>query len=71
MGIKTKKVEIPQDIYSSVEKRVQGVGFDSVQDYIIFVLQELINIEEEDSVFLTPEDEEAIKSKLRDLGYMD
>ena len=71
MGVKTKKVEIPLDIYSSVEKRVQGVGFDSVQDYIIFVLQEVISIEEEEPLSLTPEDEAAIKSKLRDLGYMD
>lgn len=73
VGMEEKRiVRIPADIYEEIEKRLSEYGFDTVDEYVTFVLQELIYEEKGDEgpVF-SEEEEEKIKKRLRDLGYIE
>ena len=64
-------IEIPKDLYERIEEHLQELGgeFGSVEEFIVFVLEEVLREEEEEEVF-TPEEEEEIKKRLRALGYL-
>ncbi len=63
-------VYIPKKLYEEVKKKVEESGgeFKSVEEFVEFVLTELLK-EEEEEVY-TPEEEEEIKKRLRALGYL-
>ena len=64
-------VRISKDLYEEIEKRVKESGgeFKSVEEFVAFVLEEVLKEEEEEPVY-TPEEEEEIKRRLRALGYL-
>jgi len=69
-----KKVSIPLELYQKIEKRAKEVGFESVEDYVIFVLEELLKeleTETEEEFEFDEEEEKRIKERLRALGYID
>lgn len=64
-----KKVEILKEYYDRIEEIVsQSSQFNNVSDYINFVLKEMFSSEESGSY--SKEDEEIIKKRLEDLGYL-
>ncbi len=65
-------VDISDRLYSEIEGRVKESGeFKSVEEYITFVLEELLKDEEEEEEHsLSEEDEEKVKDRLRGLGYL-
>ena len=65
-------VPISKELYERVKKRVDesGGAFKSVEEYIEFVLEELLKEEEEEETPFTPEEEEEIKRRLKALGYI-
>lgn len=69
-------VEIPEDIYKKIEGRIGEAGFDSVEDYIGYVLREVLasleeDEEQEEEQVFSEEEEEKVKERLRALGYID
>lgn len=70
--LQNKTVSLPAELYSMVEERVKATGFASVEEYIIFVLKEVLKEEgiEEDGAF-SKEEEEEVKKRLKALGYTD
>ena len=64
-------VSIPSPLFSKIEARIKGTGFNSVSSYVTYVLREVISEDEEDNNPFTKEDEERVKDKLRALGYLD
>ncbi|PLV59326.1 CopG family transcriptional regulator [Thermotoga sp. KOL6] len=69
-----KQVNIPDDLYEAIEKKLDEYGFKTVDEYVTFVLKEVINTDEkgsEDTDVFSEEEEEIIKKRLRDLGYLD
>ncbi|HIE24093.1 MAG TPA: CopG family transcriptional regulator [Candidatus Korarchaeota archaeon] len=63
-------VQIPKELYDRIKKEYVDNGeFKSVEDFIKFVLKEVLSEEEQESVY-TPEEEEEIKKRLRSLGYL-
>lgn len=66
-------VSIPKPLYDKIKKRIEGTGFTSVSDYVVYVLREVLASleEEEKKEVFTKEEEEKIKEKLRALGYID
>ena len=62
-----KSVFLPAELYRRIEERVKATGFGSVDDYVLFVLEEVLKEEEE----ISGEEEEQVKQRLRDLGYLD
>ena len=63
-------IYISKELYEEVKRRVEESGgeFSSVEDYVEFVLSEILKEEEEE--FFSPEEEEKIKERLKSLGYL-
>ena len=67
-------VSIPKPLVEKIKDRVKGTGFSSVSSYVTYVLRQVISsIEEEERTkqAFTKEEEEKVKQRLRDLGYID
>lgn len=68
------KIEIPDEIYASIEEVVKDSDeFKDVEDYVAFVLTEVLKDDEEEDEeepLYSEEDEEKIKERLRGLGYL-
>ncbi|MFW9878624.1 MAG: CopG family transcriptional regulator [Candidatus Thorarchaeota archaeon] len=67
-------VSIPKPLIEKIKERMKGTGFSSVSSYVTYVLRQVISsIEEEERTkqAFTKEEEEKVKQRLRDLGYID
>ena len=71
-------LSIPRPLYHQIEKRAREADFSSVEEYALFVLQELAQDGEENerdqeptSSPLSKEEEKKIEARLRGLGYID
>jgi len=67
-------VSIPKPLAEKIKERMKGTGFSSVSSYVTYVLRQgLSSIEEEErsKQAFTKEEEEKVKQRLRDLGYID
>jgi Arc/MetJ-type ribon-helix-helix transcriptional regulator len=65
-----KAVFLPAELYGKVEERVKATDFGSVDEYVEFVLEEVVKDEEEERAF-SEEEEKEVKKRLKDLGYLD
>ena len=74
VSILTRKVpiNISKNLVDEIQRRVdESVGeFKTVEEYIEFVLTEVLKEDEPEQVY-TPEEEEKIQKRLRDLGYIE
>ena len=60
------------ELYDRVEERRKDTKFDSMEEYVIFVMEEVLREEGEDEGrAFSKEDEEEVKKRLKALGYMD
>lgn len=67
-----KALFLSADLYRKIEERVKVTEFDSVEEYVTFVLEEVLKDEqEEEERTFTEEEEEEVKNRLRSLGYLD
>lgn len=70
---KYSTVSIPKTLHERIEKLIiQKAGFKSVSDYVTYVLREIVAMHETDDVPdpFTSKDVEAIKERLKSLGYI-
>jgi Arc/MetJ-type ribon-helix-helix transcriptional regulator len=65
-----KAIFLPASLYRKIEERVNATEFNSVEEYVTFVLEEVLKDEEEEKTF-SKEEEEEVKKRLRALGYLD
>jgi len=65
-------INISKEIYEKAKKYVENSGgeFNSVEEFIEFVLKEVLEEEGEEKQVYTPEEEEEIKKRLKSLGYL-
>ena len=64
-------IKIPQELYQRLGEMIEGTGFSSVTDFIVFTMRTLASagkVKEEDR--LTEEEVKAIRERLRRLGYL-
>jgi Arc/MetJ-type ribon-helix-helix transcriptional regulator len=66
-----KAVFLPAQLYSNIEERVKATDFGSVEEYVTFVLEEVMKEENEGEKAFSKEEEEQVKKRLKDLGYLD
>ena len=66
-------VSLPLPLAKSIEKRIEGTGFNSVSSYIIYVLRQIISesSQEEKKEAFSKDDEDKVKARLKGLGYLD
>ncbi|WP_456367319.1 CopG family transcriptional regulator [Thermococcus sp.] len=66
------EVKIPKSLYERIKEQIEGSGFESVDEYVTYVLREVLaNLEGEDEEVFSEEEEEKVKERLRALGYLD
>ena len=64
-------IKIPKEIYEKIEERIKDTEFKSVDEYVTYVLKEVLASLEEDEEVFSEEEEEKVKERLRALGYLD
>ena len=65
----SKAVKISSKIYEKIEEKLIDplVGFENVEEYVKFVLEKALDIEDKES---TKSEDEKVEEKLRQLGYI-
>ncbi len=70
-------IKIPRLLYNRLSEIVEGSGFNSVTDFVVYVLRDLASTHGESQKApdmqkgrLTPEEIEAIRKRLKSLGYL-
>ena len=67
-----KAVSLSAELYGRIEERARDTGFSSADEYVTFVLEEVLREEgEETEIAFSKEEEEEVKKRLRSLGYLD
>jgi len=64
-------IKIPRPIYENLSKIIEGSGFNSVTEFIVYILRDLISsrsVKMEPS--LSRDEIEMIKKRLKSLGYL-
>ncbi len=65
-------VKIPRPLYRRIQQVIENTGFSSPTDFIVFVLRDLMGeVETSENEEFTPDELNAVKQKLRNLGYLD
>lgn len=52
-------IKIPRPLYNRLKKIVEETGFDSVTDFVVFCMRDIV----------TNKDKESVQERLRNLGY--
>ena len=70
-------IKIPGPLYNRISKIVADSGFNSVTDFVVYVLRDLVSTTEESETSkkikdpsLSKEEIEAIRKRLKSLGYL-
>jgi Arc/MetJ-type ribon-helix-helix transcriptional regulator len=64
-------IKIPKELYETLKQMIEGTGFSSTTEFIVFVMRTLAStgrIKEEDN--LTEQEVMIIKERLKRLGYL-
>ena len=73
--MKTQKekvtIKIPKPLYQNLSEIIEGSGFNSVTEFIVYILRDLISsrtVQKEPS--LSKKEVEIVKKRLKSLGYL-
>lgn len=66
-----KAVFLSAELYDKIKERVEATDFSSVEQYVAFVLEEILKEEDEEEKTSPEEAEEEVKKRLKALGYLD
>jgi hypothetical protein len=67
----SKAVYLPAELYDRIKERAKTTEFESIEEYVTFVMQEVLKEEGPEEVPTDQEQEEEVKKRLRALGYLD
>ena len=63
-------LKIPRPLYKKLQTVIEGSGFRSVNEFVVYVLRDLIALQKDEADKDLSKDEiEAIKQRLKNLGY--
>ncbi len=63
-------IKIPRQLYNKLRKIIDESGFSSVNEFIVYVLRDLVALQREREDSLTPEEVKLLKERLKKLGYL-
>ena len=70
-------IKIPGTLYNRLADTIDGSGFNSVTDFIVYVLRDLVSTKSQinqsttaDEAHLSTNEIEAIRKRLKSLGYL-
>lgn len=67
-------LKIPRPLYERLSQVIEGTGFRSVTEFAVYVLRDLVAAADQQAVHqdeLTREEVEAVRRRLRSLGYLE
>jgi Arc/MetJ-type ribon-helix-helix transcriptional regulator len=66
-------IKIPRALYNRIQTLIEGSGFGSPTEFIVYVLRDLVGetVRKESTGELSPEEIQAIRRRLQNLGYLD
>ena len=62
-------LKIPRPLYLRMKQLIEDSGFSSVNEFVVYVLRDLMSTDLEDKRELTKSETDAIKKRLKNLGY--
>lgn len=64
-------IKIPRPLYDNLNQIIEGGGFNSVTEFIVYVLRDLLSsrINRKEPA-LSPKEIEMVKNRLKSLGYL-
>ena len=62
-------LKIPRPLYEKLRSVIEESGFSSVNEFVVYVLRDLISASK-DKEELSAEEIEAIRQRLKNLGYL-
>jgi len=68
MGKDRVTLKIPRPLYNKIKAVIEESGFSSVNEFVVYVLRDLVS-ESKDKKELSAEEIEAIRQRLKSLGY--
>ncbi len=66
-------IKIPRNLYNNLKALINGSGFDSVTDFVVYVLRDIAStpkLSVKDDRLWNKREVELVKEKLRQLGYL-
>jgi len=63
-------LKIPRPIYDRLKTVITGSGFSSVNEFVVYVLRDLISSGIEETGDLSKKEIDAIRQRLKNLGYL-
>jgi Arc/MetJ-type ribon-helix-helix transcriptional regulator len=70
-------IKIPRNLYNRISDIVEGSGFNSVTEFVVYVLRDLVSTdverkapEKSEEPGLSQEEIQAIRKRLKSLGYL-
>jgi hypothetical protein len=66
-----KAVYLPAELYNRIKERAEASSFESVEEYVILVLSEVLSEEESGEADVDRAQEAEIKKRLKSLGYLE
>ena len=66
-----KPVYLSTALYKQIAERAKTTGFNSADEYVIFVLEEVLKDDEDEAQAVSKEDKEEERKRLKELGYIE
>jgi hypothetical protein len=64
-------LKIPRPLFQRLSVLIEGSGFSSVTEFVVYVLRDLVaHQEDEQPTTLTAKELEAIRKRLKTMGYL-
>jgi len=64
-------IKIPRPLYNKVTEAIEGGGYNSVTDFVVYVLRDLVaSCQTNQNHLPGPTEMEKVKQRLRALGYL-
>ncbi len=63
-------VELDEELLKKIENMLDKLGFSSVEEFVEFVVREAVEAAGVAGAGMSREDEEKVKERLRNLGYI-
>jgi Arc/MetJ-type ribon-helix-helix transcriptional regulator len=62
-------LKIPRPLYEKIKIVIEGSGFSSVNEFVVYILRDLLSVKGTIKRELSSEEVEAIRKRLENLGY--
>jgi Arc/MetJ-type ribon-helix-helix transcriptional regulator len=62
-------LKIPRPLYETLKATVEGSGFRSVNEFVVYVLRDLVSARSEEQDQLSTDEVKAVRERLKKLGY--